>query len=50
MEAKEMQSLKMQTLRWCERSTDMDGPANYSVSNNSAKRRDFKFAQIRGQL
>ena len=36
MEAKGMESLKMQFLRWCKRRTDGDGPANYSVYCNSA--------------
>ena len=36
MEAKGMESLKMQTMRWCKNCTDEDGPANYSVLCNSA--------------
>ena len=40
----------MQTLRWCKRHTDEDGPANYSVCCDSSLRRDFKFTQIRGYL
>ena len=36
MEAKGMESLKMQTLHWCKRLTDEDAFANYSVCCNSA--------------
>ena len=36
MEAKGMESLIMQTLRWCKRRTDEDGPANYYVCLDSA--------------
>ena len=36
MEAKGMESLKLQTLRWCKRRTNEDRVANYSVCCNSA--------------
>ena len=49
-EAKGMESLKIKTLRWCKRRTDEDRPASYFVCCNSAKQRDWKFAQIRGYL
>ena len=32
MEAKGMESLKLQTLRWCKRRTDEDGPAKYILN------------------
>ena len=36
MATKGMESMKMETLRWCNTRTDEDGPANYSVCCNSA--------------
>ena len=49
-EAKEMESLKMQTLVRYKKRTDEDGPANYPLCCNYAQRRQWKFAQIRGHL
>ena len=49
-EAIGMDSLKMQTLRWCNKRTDRDWPANYSVSIFAVYGRQWNFAQIRNCL
>ena len=40
----------MYTWGWCKSRTVDDWPANYSVCRNSVKRREWKFAKIRGCL
>ena len=39
-----MESLKMQSIRWCKKPTDLDGPANYNKSFSFVQRRQRKFA------